>query len=127
LFGDGDCAGGTSVGGCCDGVSVGGVVPISISRGRDWARSGALKMRRPVIAPPIRLESDPRAMAGRPGSGNGTEATPGTELVCEFAVRALRARMRLMCRSRRTMTLVILTGHAPFGNTLCLHIGHSDE
>ena len=98
-----------------------------MSRGRDWVCSGALNMRRPVIAPPIRLESDPRAIAGRLGSGNDTGVVPGTELGCEFAVRALRARIRLMCRSRRTMTLVMLTGQAPFGNTLCLHIGHSDE
>jgi hypothetical protein len=39
----------------------------------------------------------------------------------------VRARMRLIWRSLRTIMFVIFTGHAPGGSTLCLHIGQSDE
>lgn len=99
------------------------MVAISISCGRDCVRTGALKMRRPDMAPPILLPSDPKATGGRVGSAGTVDA----ELGWALAVCALRARMRLIWRSRRTMTLVILTGQAPAGNTVCLHIGHSEE
>jgi hypothetical protein len=80
-------------------------------------------MRRPEMAPPIRLPSDPRAVGGRVGGAG----TVDVELGWVLAVCALRARMRLIWRSRRTMTFVILTGQAPVGNTLCLHMGQSEE
>lgn len=80
-------------------------------------------MRRPDMAPPILLPSDPKATGGRVGGAGAVDAV----LVWALAETALRARMRLMWRSRRTMTFVILTGQAPVGNTLCLHMGHSEE
>lgn len=46
---------------------------------------------------------------------------------CPFAVCAFLARMRAMCRSRRTIMFVIGTGQSPLGSTLCLHMGHSEE
>jgi hypothetical protein len=80
------------------------------------------------MAPPILLPSDPRAIGGRV-SGVGTVAEDGADAEPGWvlAVCALRARMRLICRSRRTMTLVIWTGQTPAGNTVCLHMGHSEE
>jgi hypothetical protein len=80
------------------------------------------------MAPPILLPSDPRATGGRVGGvGTVTEEGAATELGWVLAVCALRARMRVIWRSRRTMTFVIVTGQAPAGNTVCLHIGHSEE
>ena len=114
------------IGGCCV-TSGGGVVPISMSLGGGCVRWGALKILRPVKAPPNRLLSEPRATGGRAGGAAGSGAASVAELGCVLAARALRARMRLMCRSRRTMAFVILTGQAPVGNTLCLHMGHNDE
>lgn len=90
-------------------------------------RTGALKMRRPVIAPPMRLPREPIAVAGRAGRDGSGVTLSGAELGGAFDTCALRARIRFMCRSRRTITFVIGTGQTPVGKTLCLHIGHNDE
>lgn len=59
---------------------------ISISCGRDCVRSGALKIRRPEIAPPILLPSDPKAAAGRASETGTVEGGVDTELGWVFAV-----------------------------------------
>jgi hypothetical protein len=98
------------------------VALISMSAGRDCARSGALKTRRPPIAPFMRLPNEPKA-PGKRRVFSAELAAAG----CELAEWPPRERMRVMYRSRRTMTLVTLTGIAPGGRTLCLHKGHSEE
>ena len=100
-----------------------------MSLGRDCVRCGALNILRPAMAPPIRFPRNPRAAGGRASGVGGPVAVSVVEpgCGCVLAVRALRARRRLICRSRRTMTLVILTGHTPAGNTVRLHMGHSEE
>lgn len=94
------------------------VLAISISGGREMLCSGALKMRRPDMAPPIRLPSEPAILVG------GWVESPGTVVAWPFAARR---RMRLICRSRRTMTFVMLMGQSPLRSALCLHMGHREE
>jgi hypothetical protein len=96
---------------------VGELFAISMSVGLWRERSGALNMRRFAITLPIRRPIEPR---GPGGDVCGWDDDRG--LGC-----APRARIRLMWRSRRTIMFVIGTGHAPGGNTLCLHIGQSEE
>ena len=110
-------------------ISVGGcgrpgvfVALISMAAACDCPRSGALKTRRPLIAPPNRLPSEPKAPGKRRVFSAG-----GTATGWDIAVRPPRERLRVMYRSRRTMTFVTLTGSAPGGRTLCLHRGHSEE
>ena len=105
----------------------GGAAAISISLGRGCIRWGALKILRPVIAPPILLPSDPRMAGGRASGADEPAAVSVVEPACVLAARALRARIRLICRSRRTMIFVILTGQTPVGKTVCLHMGHNEE
>lgn len=115
------------VGACCDEAPGGDAIAISMSLGRDCVRCGALKILRPAIAPPIRLPRSPRAAGGRAGGADRPVAVPVAEVGGGFPARALRARTRLICRSRRTITLVILTGHTPVGSTVRLHMGHREE
>lgn len=79
-------------------------------------RAGALKMRRPGKTPLIRLEIV---------AGCSTSGCPAFDGVLEAS--SLRASILVMYRSRRTMAFVMGTGQMPAGNTLCLHMGHSDE
>lgn len=94
-----------------------------MSAGLGAERSGALKMR--LLVPPIRLPSDPKAPGIRLTCAGGTWGVTPPGRVPEGLMPRLR--IRLICRSRRTITFVICTGQSPLGSTVCLHIGHNDE